>query len=58
MSKLDDELLGIAEECGCINHDISGAKGQLKTLIRDLIDETFDKDDAKALELWKKVESL
>jgi len=30
----------------------------IKDLIRDLIDETFDKDDAKAYELWQKVEKL
>lgn len=27
-------------------------------LIQDLIDETFDKDDKKALELWEKVKAL
>lgn len=34
------------------------AKEHIKDLIRTLIDETFDKDDAKAYELWQKVEKL
>lgn len=34
------------------------AKQDIKDLIRELIDETFDKDDAKAYELWQKVEKL
>lgn len=29
-----------------------------KALIQELVDETFDKDDAKAYEFWQKVKEL
>lgn len=34
------------------------AVDKIKDLIQTLIDETFDKDDIKALELWEKVKAL
>lgn len=55
MSKLDDIVLVPAL---WEYEDYKKAKADLKDLIRDLIDETFDKDDTKALELWRKVEAL
>jgi glutamate synthase domain-containing protein 3 len=34
------------------------AKQAIKDLIQELVDETFDAKDAKALEFWQKVEAL
>ena len=73
MSKLDEILGGVYEQGVIDEHgeilpgemvypDIavqpSKAKEDIKDLIRTLIDETFDKDDAKAYEFWQKVENL
>ena len=38
--------------------ELRATKRRIKELLRNLIDETFDKDDPKALEFWQKVEQL
>lgn len=67
MSKVDlDELWGQIHYENLTDDEFKDAvydyyverKDALKTQIRELIDETFDKNDAKAYELWKKVEAL
>lgn len=60
LGKIEDLLLGLASDplCGTDYDAVAHTTKQIKDLIRDLIDETFDKDDAKAYELWQKVEKL
>lgn len=52
MSKLDD----IIDSPTRLNTGQS--KQAIKALIQELVDETFDKDDKRAYEFWKKVEAL
>lgn len=57
MSKLDDIRIDLGYAIGDFK-DAPEAQQEVKDLIRDLIEETFSKDDSKAYELWKKIEAL
>lgn len=62
MSKLDEILTEFGEETAFYEAVQNGSqdtvKAAIKELIAELVDGTFDKDDAKALEFWRKVSDL
>lgn len=55
MSKLDDIINNVVDP-----HDVkvSVIKDEIKDLIQELVDESFDADDKNAMIFWQKVNKL
>lgn len=58
MSKLDDVLERTTLKTWELDGDVESIKNNIKQLLADLIDETFEKNDDNAYRLWQKIQSL